>query len=292
MTTISFTTGDPIAEFIHNCVEHIDSVRPANQPETHAAIIEKFSTAGFFAADVFIPKFLVENGHVHSRAIHVDVLACACHEANRAYCRSIGDDSQLPWEEAPEWQRASAIQGVRFLLENPDATPEQQHDAWTRNNEDGWKYGPVKDLARKEHPCFPAYDHLPAEQQAKYHIFASILRQEMEREQQCLKQAGFVTTPKDKDLFAPGQADARQTDEPMVSPGAALFRSRYRKLSEGELALHDALKTKAGELAELFYQVAPVHLGHVPDREKGANVQLAIRHLEDAVMRAVKALTS
>ena len=32
-------------------------------------------------------------------------------EINRAYCAALGDTSQLPWDQAPEWQRQSAING-------------------------------------------------------------------------------------------------------------------------------------------------------------------------------------
>ncbi|MBO6509732.1 MAG: glutaredoxin [Roseibium sp.] len=94
-----------------------------------------------------------------------------------------------------------------------------------------------------------------------------------------------------KDLFD-GNADARQSESDELSDGERLFRNRYRKMTADELALHDQIKSQANEMAELFYQVAPINKGHVPDREKGANVQLAIRHLEDAVYRAVKALTA
>ena len=307
MTTLSFTIGDPIAKFIRNYVEQIDSMYSVNnQLQACSTSIEKFITAGFLAVDVFIPKFLAENGHYYSRAIHVEALACACHATNRAYCRSIGDDSQQSWEEAPEWQRASMIQGVHFRLENLDATPEQQHEVWMLDKEkDGWKYGPVKNPVKKEHPCLVPYKKLPAEQQVKDQIFTGILRREVEREQNVLSTwqperipaeltygvEDRAALPKGKDLFTPGQTDARQTDAPEVSPGAALFRPRYRKLSEDELALHDALKNKAGELADLFYQVNAINAGHF-NPQTTFNVQLAIRHLEDAVMRAVKALTA
>ena len=43
-------------------------------------------------------------------------IASICHEANRAYCLSIGDESQPEWATAPDWQRVSAINGVRFHL--------------------------------------------------------------------------------------------------------------------------------------------------------------------------------
>jgi hypothetical protein len=86
------------------------------------------------------------------------------------------------------------------------------------------------------------------------------------------------------------QGDARQSDRATIAAND-IFRPRYRQLTADEVNLHDRLKAKAAELAALFYEVAPVHLGPVANRERGANVQLAVRHLEDAVYRAVKALT-
>ena len=58
----------------------------------------------------------------------IDVTATAriCHEVNRAYCASIGDSSQVSWDEAEDWQRDSAVKGVLFAIENPDVTPKQQ----------------------------------------------------------------------------------------------------------------------------------------------------------------------
>lgn len=45
-------------------------------------------------------------------------IAAVCHEANRQLCVVIGDNSQLPWEDAPQWQIDSACTGVKFNLEN------------------------------------------------------------------------------------------------------------------------------------------------------------------------------
>lgn len=104
-------------------------------------------------------------------------IAMICHEANRAYCASIGDHSQLPWDEAPAWQRDSAIAGVEFAILHPEATPEQQHDSWSEAKlNDGWKYGPVKDEARREHPCLVPYGQLPEEQRRKDALFLAIVR--------------------------------------------------------------------------------------------------------------------
>jgi hypothetical protein len=104
-------------------------------------------------------------------------IAEMCHEANRAYCAALGDFSQLPWDEAPQWQRESAISGVIHLQSHRDATPEDSHRSWLREKEaTGWKYGPVKDVEKKEHPCFVQYNDLPTEQKAKVYIFAAICR--------------------------------------------------------------------------------------------------------------------
>ena len=102
-------------------------------------------------------------------------IAKICHEANRAYCKSIGDDSQPSWVDAPDWQRQSACNGVKFHLLGEHA-PSESHDNWLKDKEaDGWVYGLVKDPAKKEHPCMVPYDQLPVEQRTKDYIFKSIV---------------------------------------------------------------------------------------------------------------------
>lgn len=107
----------------------------------------------------------------------VEDIAKCCHEANRAYCETLGDASQRPWESAPEWQRVSAIDGVRFLLANPNAPDSASHDNWLAHKRaDGWRYGPEKDAKKKTHPCFLQYDLLPKEQRAKDALFGAVVR--------------------------------------------------------------------------------------------------------------------
>lgn len=106
----------------------------------------------------------------------VEQIAEVCHETNRAYCTTLGDNSQPPWAEAPEWQRMSAVNGVRFHLDNPDAKPSHSHESWLAEKEaNGWKYGPLKDPDKKEHPCFVPYEELPAEQKAKDALFIGVV---------------------------------------------------------------------------------------------------------------------
>jgi hypothetical protein len=106
---------------------------------------------------------------------NIDRAAKLCHEVNRAYCNSIGDNSQPSWEDAPQWQKDSAISGVKFHLEN-ETTPEQSHENWLKDKEaDGWVYGPVKDPEKKEHPCMVPYHKLPVEQRTKDYLFKAIV---------------------------------------------------------------------------------------------------------------------
>ncbi len=103
-------------------------------------------------------------------------IARVCHEANRAYCESIGDRSQKPWGEAPEWQIASALNGVKFHIANPDAGDAASHQNWmVEKLRDGWKHGAAKDETAKTHPCLVPFDHLPPEQQAKDRLFRAIV---------------------------------------------------------------------------------------------------------------------
>lgn len=107
---------------------------------------------------------------------YLNRIARVTHEVNRAYCQAIGDDSQPAWEDAPEWQQKSAVAGVVFHLENPDATPENSHESWLAEKaRDGWTYGPEKNPEAKEHPCFRPYNELPVEQRAKDYLFRAVV---------------------------------------------------------------------------------------------------------------------
>ena len=109
--------------------------------------------------------------------LEVSKIARVCHEANRAYCASMGDFSQTTWALAPEWQRESAIKGVQFHLDNPNSKSEDSHRSWCKEKvKTGWVYGEKKDPELKTHPCLVLFDKLPVEQQRKDTLFLSIVR--------------------------------------------------------------------------------------------------------------------
>ena len=76
-----------------------------------------------------------------------------------------------------------------------------------------------------------------------------------------------------------GEPDARQSSDPAMP--TSRFRPRYRALTEEEKALHDEIKLQAADLEALIEKV--------PD---GRDKALAMTHLEDSIMRAVRALTA
>lgn len=103
-------------------------------------------------------------------------IAIVAHEMNRAYCQFIGDDSQLPWDEAPDWQQESALNGVMFHVSNPDSLPEESHTNWLNEKiKAGWIFGPIKDEVAKTHPCCVPYDQLPDEQKLKDILFKQVV---------------------------------------------------------------------------------------------------------------------
>jgi hypothetical protein len=102
-------------------------------------------------------------------------IARVAHEVNRAYCQALGDHSQPAWEDAPQWQRDSAMLGVA-LHTSKNVGPEASHESWMAQKlAEGWKYGPVKKPECKEHPCIVPFADLPREQQAKDFIFRGVV---------------------------------------------------------------------------------------------------------------------
>lgn len=102
----------------------------------------------------------------------IEQIAKVVHELNRAYCAVLGDDSQPMWEIAPEWQRKSAIDGVRAIVIGVVSSPEDSHKNWLALKlSEGWTYGELKDPVAKTHPCMKDFYDLPLEQQTKDRLF-------------------------------------------------------------------------------------------------------------------------
>lgn len=99
-------------------------------------------------------------------------LVLAIHEANKEIQQQTGE--YIPPLDNHLTQ--SILDGVYFVLDNLNCTPEQQHNNWCYfKRQDGWKYGQTKDFERKEHPCLVPYNELPEIQQRKDSVFRQTL---------------------------------------------------------------------------------------------------------------------
>lgn len=111
--------------------------------------------------------------------MQIEDAARIAHEVNRAYVYATTNIQEPTWEDAPKWQKESAIAGIQMhwdrYAQKLTVHPWDSHEAWMKQKqEDGWKYGPIKDPAKKEHPCLLPYSELPADQQAKDYLFGAV----------------------------------------------------------------------------------------------------------------------
>lgn len=201
----------------------------------------------------------------------IETIARMAHEANRNYCQSIGDHSQPPWGEAPAWQKESALNGVQFLRDNPDATAKESHESWLMEKDfDGWTYDTEKSVPNKTHPCMVPFDSLPIEHQIKDHIFCSVVRA-------CIAD-GLLEQPDDHTPEDPGDTQA----DPLGLATEQFLRDVLEELGHardefpGNKHILAALTEEVGEVAEALL-----------DNESLLNIEVDSRDVyEEAVQAA------
>lgn len=111
-------------------------------------------------------------------SISTVTIAAMVHSANKAWCELNGDFSQPSWDNAPDWQKSSAMNGVTFHQMHPEAGDSASHDSWMEEKiANGWVYGEDKDpdATPPTHPCIVAFDLLPLVQRKKDAIFRAIV---------------------------------------------------------------------------------------------------------------------
>jgi hypothetical protein len=135
--------------------------------------------------DVKIISSFISNSNKRVNALEsseqIEQAAKVCHEALRAYCQTLGDNSLPPWDDAPEWQKESSRDGVRFQFAQAAAgitpSPSATHAQWLKQKRsEGWKQGVAKDHQTKEHPAFVAYEDLSLEEKRKDYLFAAVCK--------------------------------------------------------------------------------------------------------------------
>lgn len=108
--------------------------------------------------------------------------AAACHAAWYAYEVLGRKNPGLPYWECSDEQRSLSLDGVKkldaiFAREDFDSMTldqiaEQLHINWMSFKvANGWKFGPVRDEEKKEHPCMVEYSVLSEDEKMKDRIF-------------------------------------------------------------------------------------------------------------------------
>lgn len=89
-----------------------------------------------------------------------------------AYSKAIGEPEPVPFGELSDERRQGYVDGVNYVLANPEAGPSAQHDMWLiAKQKDGWTWGETKDEEKKTHPAILPFEELPEPQRAKDSIF-------------------------------------------------------------------------------------------------------------------------
>lgn len=175
-------------------------------------------------------------------------IARICHEANRAYCLTIGETYQH-WEDASEWMREYWIHSVNYRLDNPSASIAQQHEEWKNKRiARGWKYGEVKDDVKKTHPNLVEYNALPEAQRLKDALFMRIVD---------------VFAKPDPSARGLGSVGSAQWREPDVEPSIAQAQPPSHPAPPAACAL----PTHADEVAEIPLKKR-AEAPEIPDRHK------------------------
>lgn len=109
--------------------------------------------------------------------MNVIQIAQVAHESIKAFCDVSNELTNLRWDECPDWQKQSAIENAKFVLDNQDnITDEMMHIQWMNDKlNNGWKYASIKDEMLKTHPCLVPFDELSEYQQIKDRLFINVV---------------------------------------------------------------------------------------------------------------------
>ena len=112
----------------------------------------------------------------------VEQAARVCHETLRAFCQTLGDNSLPPWKDAPEWQKESSRDGVRFYFEQfaagIESSPSATHERWMKQKKaeglEAWRH---EESARPRNTrrSWPMMT-LPLQEKQKDYLFSAVCK--------------------------------------------------------------------------------------------------------------------
>jgi len=96
-------------------------------------------------------------------------IAEVAHNINASFRLVAAEYAQF-WRELPPeaWERVDSLRQVKLLRENPDLSPQQEHEAWMRERiQHGWSWGAERNADRKQNPLLVEWDELPGAYRAR-----------------------------------------------------------------------------------------------------------------------------
>lgn len=110
-------------------------------------------------------------------AYSTETIAEFVHETLSVWARQRGMPDYPNWADAEDWMRASTIESVEHVLNNPRAAPGAQHVQWMEQKQrDGWTFGDKKDAEAKTHPMLVPFSELPEDERAKDAIIIAVVQ--------------------------------------------------------------------------------------------------------------------
>ena len=105
------------------------------------------------------------------RKVTVPELAEALHTVTRLLGRTDGQTIST-WAELGNEDRLRSAMAINAIMRDSTRTAEELHNLWLQIKVSmGWKYGPVYNLGKLEHPCIISFDRLPTEEKLKDEIW-------------------------------------------------------------------------------------------------------------------------
>ena len=112
--------------------------------------------------------------------MQIEDISRVVHEANRAYCMSISEYNNAPWDQTSEDLKEHTRKLVKYILEDfkPDLPkPHMLHSKWISiKRDEGWKWGNRYNYELKLHPDFLDYDDLQEDSRRKSPITLGIVK--------------------------------------------------------------------------------------------------------------------
>lgn len=106
-----------------------------------------------------------------------EAIGCIVHQANKALCEVLGDDSHKDWVVTIPDIKEVTVAGIVDIVNNPDMTSKDLFENWKKDKiSRGYSFGPVKDDVAKTHPSLVDYDKLPPEQRIKDVLLLAIVK--------------------------------------------------------------------------------------------------------------------